>query len=151
MFIFPMLKKCKSIYIKLAKPEPINGLANKQFICVCVCNSVHHRVCHHFLTEIRSAIQLYTVASLLCLQRKISLTAQLIWFSFIVKLLIGPGMVYNYFGGGYLQPPKINHLQKKMTTPQNKFPFLFKPKLEIGGKVSTPLPHPYFPQRPLGA
>ena len=30
--------------------------------------------------------------------RRISLTAGLIWFSFTVKLSIGPGMVYSYFG-----------------------------------------------------
>ena len=149
MFIFPMLKKCKSIYIKLAKPEPINGLANKQFICVCVCNSVHHRVWHHFHTEIKSAILLYKSASLLCLQRKISLTAQLIWFSFIVKLLLGPGMVFNYFEGGYLHPPKRIHLQQKMTTPQKNFSSFLNLNLKLGGKGSTP--HPYYPQRPLGA
>ena len=31
----------------------------------------------------------------------------LIWFSFTVKLLLGPGKVYNYFGGGYLQPSHV--------------------------------------------
>ena len=31
-------------------------------------------------------------------------------------LLIGPGKVYNYFGGGYHHPPKRNHnkIEKKI-------------------------------------
>ena len=29
------------------------------------------------------------------------LTAETIWFSFLGELLIGPGKVYNYLGGGY--------------------------------------------------
>ena len=33
----------------------------------------------------------------LCVYQKISLTAEPIWFSLLVKLLIGPGKVYSYF------------------------------------------------------
>ena len=36
----------------------------------------------------------------------ISLTAEPIWFTFTVKILIGPGKVYNYFGRVYHHPPK---------------------------------------------
>ena len=34
-----------------------------------------------------------------CLSVPISITAEPIWFSFKIKLPIGPGKVYNYFGG----------------------------------------------------
>ena len=40
-----------------------------------------------------------------CLQRRISLTTETIWFSFTIQL-ISPGKVYNYFGGGYHHPVK---------------------------------------------
>ena len=36
--------------------------------------------------------------------QRISLTAEPIWFYFTVKLLIGPGKVFNYFVKGYLYP-----------------------------------------------
>ena len=35
--------------------------------------------------------------------------AEPIGFSLTGYLLIGPGKVYNYFGGGYHYPPKRNH------------------------------------------
>ena len=49
-----------------------------------------------------------------CLFQRIPLTAVTKWFSFTLKLL---GEIYNYFGGGYLQPPKRN--QQKITPAKN--------------------------------
>ena len=43
-----------------------------------------------------------------CLYLRISLTAELIGFSLTGMLLIGPGKVYSYFGGGYDHPPERN-------------------------------------------
>ena len=40
-----------------------------------------------------------SVCVVVCLYRRISLTAE----------PIGPGKVYNYFGGGYHHPPKRNY------------------------------------------
>ncbi len=45
---------------------------------------------------------------LFCLQQRIFPTAEPIWFSLTVKLLKGPGKVFNYFGGGYLNHPNKN-------------------------------------------
>ena len=42
-------------------------------------------------------ILLYKVLSFFCLQRRISLTTELIWFSFRGKLCVGPEMVLGYF------------------------------------------------------
>ena len=44
-----------------------------------------------------------------CVFVPISLTAEPIGFSLTGQFLIGPGKVYNYFGGGYHHPPKRNH------------------------------------------
>ena len=48
-----------------------------------------------------------------CISQRISLTAEPIWFSFTIQLLIGLGMVYNYFEGGYHHPPQRNQPFKK--------------------------------------
>ena len=48
-----------------------------------------------------------------CLYQRISLTAEPIWFFFTMYLLIGPGNVYNYFGGEYHHLPKRNHPEKR--------------------------------------
>ena len=42
----------------------------------------------------------------LCVYRRISLTAEPIWFYFTMQLHTWPGSVYNYFGGGYHKRPK---------------------------------------------
>ena len=52
-------------------------------------------------------------SKLFCLQRWISLTTETMWFSFTVKLFIGPGKVYNYFGRGYV------HTKRKSPQEQN--------------------------------
>ena len=61
-----------------------------------------------FLIE-NPVILLHKVVGVFCLSRRISLTSELILFSFTVKLLIGLGKVYSHFGGGYLHPPTKNH------------------------------------------
>ena len=43
-----------------------------------------------------------------CQSLSISLTAESIGFFLTGYFLIGPGKVYNYFGGGYRHPPKRN-------------------------------------------
>ena len=43
-----------------------------------------------------------------CLYRRISLTAEPIGFFLTGYILIGPGKVFNYFRGGYHNPPKRN-------------------------------------------
>ena len=37
-----------------------------------------------------------------------------LWFSLTMLLLIGPGKVYNYYGGGKIHPPKINCFGKNI-------------------------------------
>ena len=74
-----------------------------------------------------------TVCLFSCLFIRISLTAQPIGFSFTGYLLIGPGKVYNYFGGGYYHPSKKSPLEKKITPPPKKkkkccLPFLLNIK-----------------------
>ena len=46
-----------------------------------------------------------TVCMCVCVLLKIFLTAGLIWFSFTVKLFIGPERL-SYFWGGFIHPPK---------------------------------------------
>ena len=46
--------------------------------------------------------------SVFCLSRGISLTAEPIWSSFTVKILIDPGKVCDYFLGGYHIPQGRN-------------------------------------------
>ena len=60
-----------------------------------------------------AAILLYKVISVFCLYQRILLTAELILFSFTVKLLIGPGKVLNYFWGGCLHPLPPKNIFKK--------------------------------------
>ncbi len=43
-----------------------------------------------------------------CLYRRISLTSEPTWFPFTGQIHIGPGKVYNYFGGGYHHPLNRN-------------------------------------------
>ena len=56
---------------------------------------------------------LYKVLSVFCLSWRISLTAKPVLFFFTVKLLIGPGKVFDYFWGGCLHP---SSLQKYLFT-----------------------------------
>ena len=76
------------------------------------------------------------VVRFFCLQQRVSLTEEPIWFFFTVKLLIGSNILY-IFGGGYLDPPssiwyfkyvnfviakwliRIIFLQTRMNTPEN--------------------------------
>ena len=51
------------------------------------------------------------------------LIAGSIWFSFIIKLLIGSGKIYSYFGRGNLHPLKRNH-PYKITPNKNVVPLL---------------------------
>ena len=51
------------------------------------------------------------------------------WFPFTLQLLIGPGEVYNNFGGGYHQPSKKNHHQEKICP---------KIKIKNVGRLKTP-------------
>ena len=56
--------------------------------------------------KVIGSLECVSVCLSVSLNRWISLTAKPIWFFLIVKLLIGPGKVYKYFGGGYRHPPK---------------------------------------------
>ncbi len=60
---------------------------------------------HMYLDYRVATILFYKVVSVFCLSGKISRTTEPILFSFTVKLLVGPGKVLNYFGGGCLHPP----------------------------------------------
>ena len=74
-----------------------------------------------------------------------------IWFSFTVKLIAGPGRVYNYFRRGYLHPPKRNRLWNKNNSSPTIFLIFIFMGMEIGGSTyhqQTPTP---FPQVPLEA
>ena len=52
-----------------------------------------------------------------CLYQSISLTAELIWFSFTVNLLVDQGKVYNYFRSvPPVHPLKRNRPYKKIVT-----------------------------------
>ena len=83
-----------------------------------------------------------------CVYRRISLTAEPIWFSFTMQLLIGPVKVYNYFGGGYYHLLKRYCLQKKITTTTK---IQLKLKLRKSSIGSTDPPFSQCPLRPLGA
>ena len=53
-------------------------------------------ITHYFYNKVTGCLSV-------CLYRRISLTGEPIWFSFTGKLLIGPGKVFNYFGGGLIR------------------------------------------------
>ena len=57
-------------------------------------------------SQVGSKIDYPYIKVSVCVNRRISLTAEPIWFSFTMKLHIGPGGFYNCFGGDYQQPPK---------------------------------------------
>ena len=55
--------------------------------------------------QIRKAKQNILLCKVFFLERRILLAAEPIWLSFTVMFFIGPGKVFNHFGGGYLSHP----------------------------------------------
>ena len=80
----------------------------------------------------------------MCLLFKISLKAELTWFSFTQRLLISMGKGFNYFGGGYNHPHRRIFYVKISFLPTKKpiFYFFF---VKLNKKVEcrpTPPPTP---------
>ena len=105
---------------------------------------------HIFLHSYGTYQSLYKTNSMsicvsVCLYRRISLTAETIWFSFSMQFLIGPGKVINYYGKDKLS---IKRLPPKIT-----FLFLFKTRIKNGGGKNSSPPPPYLKcsNMPLGA
>ena len=90
------------------------------YVCVCVtqsrknCASVYTSVslialiARFLLFKFTNNYNIKVAGCFAYLCVSFSLTVGQIWFSFIVKLLIGPGKAFNYFGGGYRHHPKRN-------------------------------------------
>ena len=106
--------KLLSIVLSLKIPEPINRRVCRKiqvyvfrvfnythntssFFSVCA----HFRILWHQHSGSYSHNKIVTGCLSVCLSLRISLTTKLIWFSFTVKLLIGPGKVHYHFGWRY--------------------------------------------------
>ena len=101
------LTKCKKAFTKISSSNKCGTqiTAKKNLINVLFC----------FQFNISFLIERYNLAFLksnrmsICVSvcvfyRKIALTAEPIWFSLTMKLLICLGKIYNSFWGGYLHP-----------------------------------------------
>ena len=81
------------------------------------------------------------LTSFFCLYLRISLTTELIWFSFTMQRFLGPRKTFNYYWGGYHSPP---HQQKKIRLK------LFK-KIKTQCRIDFTLTHIKCPQMASGA